>query len=520
MIGNQLFKEAGKHLQYVKLFTLFLLLYAIVIFFLSGSSRIFVEFHILLDTSNGILSLMLALFLLAQHSNVQANIRIFLVICFFFSAAVEILHAIVGLEWVGSLPWLGPYSSLLRPATWPPSTYLLPISLLWAIFLMRRNSTLRPIVFGAGLLLIYIVLFFLSFYLPTYLDTGILGIQRPTQIPVLVILIFLITVCLTEKHRSPLFSGLAWMGVFLFLSDLIMLFSTSPYEKFAIMAHTGKLIAYSFLHTLHVQNTIEDSNIRSAFEKALMVEKQQLRNLKKELEFQQYAIDQHAIVGITDVQGKIIYVNDTFCNISGYTRDELIGQNHRLLKSGEHTVEFFREMYRNIASGNVWKGEVCNRAKDGHLYWVRTTIVPVLDNMGKPIQYVAMRSDMSERKRMEIELVRYKENLEEKVAEQTQDIMRAKEAAESASLAKSGFLANMSHEIRTPMNGVVGMVDILQETQLTPAQQRMVNTIRTSSLSLLTILGDVLDFSKIEAGKLKIEVIPVNLRELVEGVAQ
>lgn len=124
----------------------------------------------------------------------------------------------------------------------------------------------------------------------------------------------------------------------------------------------------------------------------------------KELNFQKFALDQHAIVSMTDVKGNITYANDRFCEISKFSRDELIGVNHRIIKSGEHPVETFRNMWRTIANGEVWHGEVKNRAKDGSHYWVSSTIVPILGETGKPIQYVSIRTDITKRKKMEEEI--------------------------------------------------------------------------------------------------------------------
>ena len=130
-------------------------------------------------------------------------------------------------------------------------------------------------------------------------------------------------------------------------------------------------------------------------------------NKLMDMEFLQFAIDQHAIVSVTDVKGTIIHVNDNFCQISGYSRDELLGENHRILKSDEHSLEFYQDMWRTISRGETWHGEIRNEKKDGSCYWVKASIIPRVDAQGKPFQYIGIRTDITDRKQAELEAISY-----------------------------------------------------------------------------------------------------------------
>ena len=248
-----------------------------------------------------------------------------------------------------------------------------------------------------------------------------------------------------------------------------------------------------------------------------------LRAAWREVENQKFALDQHAIVAITDVHGSITYVNDKFCAISGYAREELLGRNHRLVNSGFHPRSFFTELWSTISQNRVWHGDICNRAKDGSLYWVHSTMVPLPGPDGRPHAYIAIRTDITKTKMAEARLAQAKDHAEELNNELERRIAQANELAikaERASQVKSTFVANMSHEIRTPMNGIMGMIEVLLGTELTPEQEDFARTAYRSTEALMAIINDVLDFSKLEAQRLVLEKCEFDLHELVFQVAE
>lgn len=171
-----------------------------------------------------------------------------------------------------------------------------------------------------------------------------------------------------------------------------------------------------------------------------------LKGLKQHLTDQINALDKSAIVAITDSKGVITYVNPMFCAISEYSSRELLGKTHSLLNSGHHSREFFVDMWRTITRGVVWRQEICNRAKSGRLYWVDTTIVPFIDSDGEIIQYIAIRYDITQKKKTESTLIEERQRL-----------------IESEKMASIGLLtAGIAHELGNPLGAIRGRLEMLE----------------------------------------------------------
>lgn len=223
-------------------------------------------------------------------------------------------------------------------------------------------------------------------------------------------------------------------------------------------------------------------------------------------------------VVITDLDAKIEYVNEAFVRVTGYSREEVIGQNPRILQSARTPRATYDALWDALHHDRTWKGEFINRRKDGSEYAEFATITPIHQADRRVSHYVAVKEDITEKKRLGKELDQHRHHLEELVETRTHELNEAKAAAEAANAAKSAFVANMSHEIRTPLNAIVGLTHLLRRDNPDPAQKEKLDKIVEASRHLLSVISDILDFSKIEAGKLNLSVADFSFARMLDNV--
>ncbi len=221
---------------------------------------------------------------------------------------------------------------------------------------------------------------------------------------------------------------------------------------------------------------------------------------------------------ITNLKAEIEYVNEAFLRATGYRREEVIGQNPRVLQSGKTPRATYAELWAHLNQGHPWQGEFVNKRKDGAEYIESAIISPLCQPDGRPSHFVAVKQNITEKKQLEAEIERHRHHLEELVEQRTQQLMLALDKAESATRAKSAFLANMSHEIRTPMNAILGLTHLLRRDGALPQQIERLEKIDAAAQHLLSIINDILDLSKIEAGRLRLEQTDFALEAMLDHV--
>jgi PAS domain S-box-containing protein len=247
--------------------------------------------------------------------------------------------------------------------------------------------------------------------------------------------------------------------------------------------------------------------------------KDQLQKSRSEILDYKHALDESSIVAITDQKGIIHYVNNNFCAISKYSREELIGQDHRIINSKYHPKEFIHDLWSTIANGRIWRGELKNKAKDGTFYWVDTTIVPFLNEKGKPYQYLAIRSDITQRKLAEEQILEINGDLERKIRGRTLELTKSLEREMSLNEMKSRFVSMASHEFRTPLTAILSSISLIERYKMQDQEEKRhkhVERIKSSIRNLTDILDDFLSLDKLEQGKIETQNLHFNLKEFME----
>ncbi|MDH5367208.1 MAG: PAS domain-containing sensor histidine kinase [Cyclobacteriaceae bacterium] len=284
---------------------------------------------------------------------------------------------------------------------------------------------------------------------------------------------------LDEKRLNEFIEMISLMSQFDFTHHVETNISDDPIDK----------IAYGL-------NELSEKLKNNVVEKSLLTQK--YKKLNESLSDYKYALDQSAIVVITDTKGNVEYVNDMYCKISKYSEQELIGQNQRIINSGYHQKKFWKQMWSNIGKGRVWRSDVRNKAKDGSFYWIDSTIVPFLNSKGNPVRYLAVCHDISDRMKKEQDLIYYQQKLE-----QTNENLEK-------------FARIAAHDMKSPMNAASGLIHLLEaelgenkNKEVAEYLQRLNDTFHSTK----QLINGILNYSKTSLTEIEME--EVDLSELI-----
>lgn len=209
-------------------------------------------------------------------------------------------------------------------------------------------------------------------------------------------------------------------------------------------------------------------------------------------------LDESSLVALTDKYGTITYVNEMFCKVSKYSQEDLIGKNHRILKSGHHPPEFYQGLWNVISQGKVWRGDIKNKAKDGTYYWVKTVIMPLFDNKGSISEYISVRTDITDHKKIQEQLQTSQKIIKHQLYEMKE-----------IDFQKDTFVSMIAHELRTPLSPIMMHCEILKNPdiigKLNPDQLEAINAIYRNSNRLEKIVRNLLDVEKLDMNKMKFE---------------
>ena len=277
----------------------------------------------------------------------------------------------------------------------------------------------------------------------------------------------------------------------------------SPFGIVSVLRDISQRKAYEKQVKLNQEKLEQMVKDRTAWLEREMAEKEKISHEANKL-FQAVEVSPVSVV-ITDNKGTIEYVNNKFTDLTQYEKNEAIGQNPRVLKSGKHEPAFYNDLWQTLLQGKEWHGEFCNMKKDGALFWEKASIGPVKNNAGEITHYVAVKEDTTELKKM------------------IEDLKSAQKEADRANHAKSLFLSSMSHELRTPLNSILGFSQILMEEKKIPDMEKRldyINKIYRSGRHLLRLINDILDLAKIESGKMDLSIEKTDPFSAVESTLE